>query len=405
MSATINTTTTSAPAAAAAEPKRKHSAVSEQPAVAAAAAAADAGTKKQKTESGAALPTGVAVVVFTLMNSCLHVLGFQEDRHAWPEGVREKWDALFLRNTGRGSFPSSPFQLYTDVPTSGVHVPGYVFENAHLAKWDKDSSAVVEESEEANEWFKTLREDGEHWTQRHCHRLMLLHMLGKGWAPVCVAEQFAAADKTFAEFVAPHKQLQGDWKQSVVNDLTEQTWRAFAQMIRDNQPHEDWHFVTVPAENCRGKDMSTEKRCREEAVIALHEEAFMDYDDNVHEYCAKVTTGKFKTSVHAVGLKDRERAFADMETEMRDRQDEFQWRCPHNWAGARGGCVYKSADGKTFQLFDCKEFKTAFEKSVKAYRETCKPRWVPLDKVDEVFDVKSRSAVALVADEVKKHVC
>ena len=134
--------------------------------------------------------------------------------------------------------------------------------------------------------------------------------------------------------------------------LTDKTWEAFGNMIKANQPHDDWHFVTIPAENCRGKDMRTPQRCKSEALKALREEAMVDYENEFDEsqFCQKITEGKYNTSVHGLVCADHKKLLSDSQTEQETRHAEIHWRCPHNWAGARGACYFKS-DGKTVRLF------------------------------------------------------
>jgi hypothetical protein len=342
------------------EAKRKHDGNGENAKSQAASAAA--GSKKQKvTAAGNKDPTGVAVVLFCVMNATLYVLGFQEDRHRWPDGVREEWDKLFLRNTGRGDFPSSPFQLYTDVSDDGLNVPGSVFEEG----------------------------TSQRWTRRECLRMMLLHMLGKGWCPVCLSDQFDVSNASFDVFVQPFKEREKlglvlSWKSHLCDQLTDETWHKFSAMIKANQPEDDWHFITVPAENCRGKDMSTPERCEAEAARAMLEEAGLGMNGTSLVGCTK---GKYKTSVHADICEDPEMLLSVSCKTLTARQDEFPWRCPHNWPGVRD-----------------KTFKKAFEGKIKAYRETCKPHWVPEQEFASVFDAKSQAAIAAVVDEVKARV-
>jgi len=358
--------------AAAGEAKRKHEGDEKGAASAAAssvsasaAASSVAAAKKQKVVTAANKdPTGVAVVLFCVMNATLHVLGFQEDRHRWPDGVQERWDKLFLRNpTGRGDFPSSPFQLYTDVPEDGLNVPGKVFEDGMSQRW----------------------------TRRDCLRLMLVHMLGKGWCPVCVADHFELSDAPFCVFVQQMKAKTSAidapfWVEHVCDQLTDETWDKFSGMIKANQPEDDWHFITVPAENCRGKDMSTPERCKDEVARAMREEAGLSSVPSASSV-VKCTTGKYKTSAHALICKDPEPLLSVSRETLTARQDIFPWRCPHNWPGVRD-----------------KTFKKAFEGKIKAYRETCKPRWVPEQDFASVFDNKSQAAIAAVYDEVKARV-
>ena len=335
------------------EAKRKHDGEDEDVKCQAASAGA-AGPKKQKVAAAAnENPTGVAVVLFCVMNATLHVLGFQEDRHRWPDGVREEWDKLFLRNTGRGDFPSSPFQLYTDVSDDGLKVPGHA-----------------------------------PWTRRECLRIMLLHMLGKGWCPVCVSEQFDVDDPSFDVFTQPFKEreklgLVVSWRGHLCDQLTEETWDKFSAVIKANQPEDDWHFITVPAENCRGKDMSTPERCAAEAARAMREEAGL-LSAPSESSLVKCTEGKYKTSVHAFLCNDPMALLHKSTATLQVRQDEFPWRCPHNWPGVVS-----------------KQYKRVFEEKVKAYRETCKPRWVPEQDFASVFDTKSQAAIAAVLDELK----
>ncbi len=347
------------------EAKRKHDGEGEDVKCQAASAGA-AGPKKQKVAAAAnENPTGVAVVLFCVMNATLHVLGFQEDRHRWPDGVREEWDKLFLRNTGRGDFPSSPFQLYTDVPDDGLNVPEYVFEKNP----------------------KTLC-----WTRQGCLRMMLLHMLGKGWCPVCVSDQFDVSNASFDVFTQPFREreklgLVFCWKRHLCDQLTDETWAKFSAMIKANQPEDDWHFITVPAENCRGKDMSTPERCKDEVARAMREEAGVTNWPAVIFRLLECTKGKYKTSVGVGFCVDPETLLSVSRETLTARQDEFPWRCPHNWPGVRG-----------------KTFKQAFEGKIKAYRETCKPRWVPEQDFAGVFDTKSQAAIAAVIDELKARV-
>ena len=112
-------------------------------------------------------------------------------------------------------------------------------------------------------------------------------------------------------------------------------------MIAANQPHEDWHFVTIPAENCKGKDMSTVERCDEEAAKALHE-AGLNLTDMLMErfatHCAsKVTEGRYKTSVYGlVHRGDADELSDACNEEMLARQSEFRWRCPQAGSTSRG---------------------------------------------------------------------
>jgi hypothetical protein len=343
------------------EAKRKHDGECED-GKSQAASAGTAGAKKQKVTAAAnENPTGVAVVLFCVMNATFHALGFQEDRHCWPDGVREEWDKLFLRNKGRGDFPSSPFQLYTDVSDDGLSVPGSIFEEG----------------------------TSQRWTRQECLRMMLLHMLGKGWCPVCVSVQFDVDDPSFDVFTQPFKEREKlglviSWKEHLCDQLTEETWDKFSAMIKANQPEDEWHFITVPAENCRGKDMSTLERCKAEAARAMLEEAGLGMNGLSLVRCTK---GKYKTSVHADICEDPEMLLSVSCKTLTARQDEFSWRCPHNWPGVIG-----------------KEYKRVFEKKVKAYRETCKPRWVSEQDFASVFDAKSQAAIAAVIDAVKARV-
>lgn len=344
--------------AAGGEAKRKHDGECENVKSQAASAAR---AKKQKVAAAAnENPTGVAVVLFCVMNATLHVMGFQEDRHRWPDGVREEWDKLFLRNTGRGDFPSSPFQLYTDVPDDGLKVPGRVVEDG----------------------------TSQHWTRQECLRMMLLHMLGKGWCPVCVSDQFDVDDPSFDVFVQPFKEREKfglviSWKNHFCDQLTDETWGNFSAMIKANQPRDEWHFITTPAESCRGKDMSTPERCKAEAARAMREEAGLSSVPSAISL-VECTKGKYKTSVHALVCENPEVLFLLSTATLQARQNEFPWRCPHNWPGVIG-----------------KGYKKVFEKKVKAYRETCKPRWVPEQDFASVFDRKSQAAIAAVIDGVK----
>jgi len=328
------------------------------------AASAAAGAKKQKVAAaGHKDPTGVAVVLVCVMDNSFHVLGFQEDRHCWPDGVREEWDKLFLRNKGRGDFPSSPFQLYTDVPDDGLSVPGSVFEEG----------------------------TSQRWTRRECLRMMLLHMLAKGWCPVCLSDQFDVSNASFDVFVQPFKEREKlglvlSWKSHLCDQLTDETWDKFSGMIKANQPEDDWHFITVPAENCRGKDMSTPERCEAEAARAMREEAGLSCAPSATSL-VECTKGKYKTSVHAFLCNDPEVLLYKSTATLQVRQDKFPWRCPHNWPGVIS-----------------KEYKRDFEENIKAYRETCKPRWVPEQDFASVFDAKSQAAIAAVIGEVKARV-
>lgn len=347
------------------EAKRKHDDDDGVKSKAASAASAAAGAKKQKVTAVVNKDrTGVAAVLLCVKgDGVFHVLGFQEDRHRWPDGVREEWDKLFLRNTGRGDFPSSPFQLYTDVPDDGLSVPGSVFEEG----------------------------TSQRWTRRECLRMMLLHMLGKGWCPVCLSDQFDVSNASFDVFVQPFKEREKlglvlSWKSHLCDQLTDETWDKFSGMIKANQPKDDWHFITVPAENCRGKDMSTPERCEAEAARAMREEAGLSCAPSATSLVG-CTKGKHKTSVHAFLCNDPEVLFHKSTATLQVRQDKFPWRCPHNWPGVIS-----------------KEYKRVFEEEIKAYRETCKPRWVPEQDFASVFDAKSQAAIAAVIDEVKARV-
>jgi hypothetical protein len=327
------------------------------------ASGAGGATKKQKAaDTDESDPTGVAVLVCCVKGGVLHVLGFEEDRHQWPAGARESWDAQFLRyKLNNKPFKSSPFQLYTDVPNEGLHVPGCVFEDGK----------------------------SQHWTRKECLRTMLMHMLSKEWCPTLVAQQFCKGNTNFQDFVQPFKEREklgifSSWKSHLCDQLSDETWDAFRDLVKANQPDEQWHNVTVPAENCRGKDMTTTDSRRAEAARALQEEAGLLLDASSLNGPTGVTKGKYKTSVHAIVVTSGDKTLEDSQQTLDFRQQAFPWWCPHNWPGARGTSIKK-----------------AFGEHVKAYRETRNPRWVSERDLSS-FDAKSQAAIHVVLEDVKE---
>ena len=338
------------------EAKRKHDGEDED-AKSQAASAGAAGTKKQKVAAAAnENPTGVAVVLFCVMNATLHVLGFQEDRHRWPDGVREEWDKLFLRNTGRGDFPSSPFQLYTDVSDDGLKVPGHA-----------------------------------PWTRRECLRIMLLHMLGKGWCPVCVSEQFDVDDPSFDVFTQPFKEreklgLVVSWRGHLCDQLTEETRTSLeCYDCCQSAGRAHWHFITVPAENCRGKDMSTPERCAAEGQEgdARGSWAVERPERTKLRSARRASTRRACTRFSAMILW---RCFTSPLPRSQVLADEFPRRRPHNW-------LAWSAIAR-----DCEE-------KVKAYRETCKPCQYQSKIAMSVLEHQESSALAMLVLDTGRRAC